>query len=400
MHHFLAPRDYPRFLRYLIGSRQIQTVLITHSELGYELLPYLRAHAPDVTYVDYCHIEEESWKGGGYPRMSVDSQELLDLNIVSSRHLAEWMKLRGADADRIRVCHTNVDTERWRPDPEGRAQTRRELGLDESVGLILFAGRLHPQKKPHVLAKTLHRLQQEQVPFVAVLAGDGPERPWLESFVAKRKLSQRVRLLGEVSTERLQELMQAADVFFLPSQWEGIALTLFEAMSSGIPVVASNVGGQSELVTPDCGLLLAPDGQDDEPSQYAEALGQVLRDPQRRQAMGAAARMAHRTALWPRGDGRVHARPPGGSGATAAVSASCPSAHCLAPRCAAQAAECIRLSQWSAHLWAERNGQGVRPQIYRLISRLASPAYRLAGQRGWTWFFVLGEQVKRMLFSQ
>ena len=79
LHRFLRLVDYPRFLRYLIQSRQVDAVFVSHSEFGYLLLPYLRAHFPHVTFLDFCHIEEQ-WKNGGYPRMAVEYQEQLDLN--------------------------------------------------------------------------------------------------------------------------------------------------------------------------------------------------------------------------------------------------------------------------------------------------------------------------------
>jgi GT2 family glycosyltransferase len=93
--HFLRSLDYPRFLRYLIQSRRPGVVLISHSKLGYLLLPYLRAHCPEVTFIDLCHIETPWWKNGGYPRMAVEYQGQLDLNIVVSEHLRRSMMEQG-----------------------------------------------------------------------------------------------------------------------------------------------------------------------------------------------------------------------------------------------------------------------------------------------------------------
>src|SRR5262249_26894258 len=80
---FLRPVDYPRFLRYLIVSRQIDTVLISGSELTYLLVPYLRATCPGITVLDYLHMEAESWKNGGYPRISLNQAAQIDLTITS-----------------------------------------------------------------------------------------------------------------------------------------------------------------------------------------------------------------------------------------------------------------------------------------------------------------------------
>src|SRR5262249_19129527 len=163
-------------------------------ELGYLLLPYLRAHFANVAFVDFCHIEEEEWRNGGYPRMAVEYQELIDMNIVSSEHLKRWMIQRGAEADRIRVCYINVDPENWRPDPQRRAITRRELGVKESVPLILYACRICPQKQPRVFAATVLRLRRQSISFVALVAGDGPDLDWLRAFLIKHKLTEDVRV--------------------------------------------------------------------------------------------------------------------------------------------------------------------------------------------------------------
>lgn len=89
--HFLRLSDYPRFLDYLIKSREMDVVLFSNSEIGYRFLPFLRSRNPETTFVDYCHMEEEYWNNGGHPRAAAAYQPALDLNVVSSKHLKEWM---------------------------------------------------------------------------------------------------------------------------------------------------------------------------------------------------------------------------------------------------------------------------------------------------------------------
>ncbi|MBA3765795.1 MAG: glycosyltransferase [Acidobacteria bacterium] len=405
LHHFLRLIDYPRFLRYLIHSRQVDVVLISHSELGYLLLPYLRAHFPDVTFVDFCHIEEEHWNNGGYPRWAVEYQELLDLNVVSSEHLKGWMVKRGADPQRIKVCYTNIDTEEWHPDPEHRAAVRRELGLDDVVPLILYAGRICPQKQPRVFAQTVLRLHQQGSHFAALVAGDGEEIEGLRSFINKHKLNDRVRLLGAVSNLRVKHLMAAADVLFLPSRWEGIALTIYEAMACGLPVVAADVGGHRELVAPECGVLITRSDERKEAQQYAEVLAGLLRDPQRRKEMARAsrARISTHFRLEQMGEQMLTlieqamichtTHPP-----------SHPSLG-LGRACAAQAVEHVRLSQLSIQLWTERyktdrSSADWRMQSYLFLNRFYEPCYRWGVNRGWTWFLPLGEKARKLLLRR
>jgi glycosyltransferase involved in cell wall biosynthesis len=409
LHHFLRLVDYPRFLRYLIQSRQVDAVLISNSELGYLLLPYLRAHFANVAFVDFCHIEEERWRNGGYPRMAVEYQELIDMNIVSSEHLKRWMIQRGAGADRIRVCYSNVDSENWRPDPQRRAITRRELGVKESVPLILYACRICPQKQPRVFAATVRRLRRQSLSFVALVAGDGPDLDWLRTFLIKHKLTEDVRVLGAVSIERMQQVMAAADLFFLPSQQEGIALSIYEAMASGLPVVGADVGGQRELVTPDCGVLIARSDEETEAARYAQILAELLRDSQRRAEMGHAGRMRVSTHFRLEQMGKTMvALLQQAIALHETQSRSIPGLG-LARTCAAQAVEYVRLTQLADSPWNER----YRPHGIRSVSRnidwraiayvvlrwLYEPFYRRGVRRGGAWYFTVANRVKQFLLS-
>ncbi len=354
--HFLRLVDYPRFLVYLIRSRQIDVVLVSNSELGYLLLPHLRAQCPDVAFVDFCHMEEEQWKNGGHPRAAVAYQSLLDCNIVASQHLKDWMGQRGAEVQRIVTCYINIDAHTWSPDATQRAAVRHDLGVDEQVPIILYAARLCPQKQPQVFGQTMHWLTQKGVDFVAIVAGDGPDFAALQAFVQQYHLQQQVRLLGAVANERVRAYMMAADVFFLPSQWEGIALSIYEAMACGLPIVGADVGGQRELVTPACGLLLARSAVHTEAEQYAAVLADLLAHPQRRQAMGQAGRRRVRT----------HFRLEQMGERMATLLHAAIQAHTTQPQsapsvgvgwaCASQAIEYMRLFEESEQLWhTQRN---------------------------------------------
>lgn len=284
--HFLKLVDYPRFLRYLISSRRIDVVMLSNSEIGYLLLPYLRHHCPDVTFVDFCHMEEEYWNNGGHPRTAVEHQPVLDLNVVSSQHLKRWMIGRGADGARIEVCYTNVDTEHWRPDAERRTATRQEIGISPDSPVILYAGRLADQKQPPVFARTMLELHQKGHDFVALVAGDGPHFLWLKDFVRTHSLGVVVRLMGALPNARVRDILNASDVFFLPSRQEGISLAIYEAMASGVVPVGADVGGQRELVTPECGVLIPPSDEATESAQYVTVLADLLSDPVRLRHMG------------------------------------------------------------------------------------------------------------------
>lgn len=285
----LPPQERPAFLRDLILARRPDVVLIANSELAYLLLPDLRQACPGPAFVDFCHMEEP-WHGGGFPAYALRRQPWLDLTVVSSRHLQAYLEARGAVPGRLAVCTTNIDPDLWQPDPGARRLQRERLGLDPAGPVILFAGRICPQKQPRVLARTLAALASRGVAFRALIAGDGEDRPWLERFICRQGLAGRVSLLGALPSDAVRDLMQAADIFFLPSRMEGIALALYEAMAMGLAVVGADVGGQRELVAPGCGILVRPGPASAQVRAYRRELAALLGDDALRRRLGQAAR--------------------------------------------------------------------------------------------------------------
>lgn len=388
LNHFLALGDRPAFLRYLIESRRPDVVLITHSEFGYLMLPYLRAHCPEPAYVDYCHIDEPDWKNGGYPRFAVGMQACLDRNLVSSQQLKGWMVARGADPDRIEVIYTNVDVRFWRRRPRERRRLRERWGASQGDAVVLFAGRLCAQKQPRVLARTLRELSRRGVRFRALVAGDGPDRGWLEAFVRRHGLRQRVRLLGAVPNRTVRTLMAASDVFFLPSRWEGVSLALFEAMAMELATVSADVGGQRELLTPDCGILVARGDEETEVRRYADALQGLLSDPERCRTHGERARqrVCRDFRLEQLGDRLLTVFE--AARKRAAQREAAPVSPSLALEWVTQALESMRLSHTADALWREVRG-GLRADSALsgrgFVSRLQVEAEldRIESSRSW-----------------
>ncbi len=402
--NFLPVCEHPAFLRYLIESRQPDAVLVSNSEFGYRVLPFLRAHCHGPAWLDFCHMEEENWKGGGYPRYAIANQDLLDLNLVASQHLKNWMVARGADPQQIEVVYINVDPDHWAPQPAVRERMRGELGIQPGEPAILFTGRLCSQKQPRVLAGTLLELRQRGCAFQALIVGDGPDRPWLEEFLKAHALESHVRLLGAVGPQRVREIYRASDVLFLPSAHEGIALVIYEALAAGLPVVGADVGGQRELATPECAVLLPRSDEATEIQQYADELEGLLRDPVRRAAMGQAgrARICTRFTLDQMGERMI------------AMLALARQRKQMVPKpviswrfaqeAAVQAVELARLERLADELWAQRHteqqqaavalqtGQSVAELIRHMLPEVAREEVNyIESSRAWR----LVQRVKR-----
>lgn len=288
LHRFLTWAEYPRFLDYLIASREIDALLISSSELGYALLPYLRSRHPKLPILDFTHMEEESWRNGGYPAISVAAGTLLDRRLTCSEHLRAWEIERGAPAETTRTVYCGTDTKSWNPDLEDTAGARARIGVERETPLILFAGRMVEQKRPRLAGEILLALARKDSDFVAVVAGEGPELAPLTRMLQRGGLADRVRCVGAQREPEIRALTAAADIALLPSAREGIALVLYEAMAMRTIPVAAAVGGQGELITPECGYLIEPGPAEVE--RYVAALTELLSDPARRQTMGEACR--------------------------------------------------------------------------------------------------------------
>ena len=141
--NFLRCADYPRFLCYLIRSRQIGTVVISGSTFGYLLLPFLRAYFPQATFVDLCHVEEPHGVNGGHPRFAVGYQEMIDLNIVTTSNLRDWMVSRGASPGRIAVCHSGMDVSKLDAGDLAKKQACDGRGLSDSTSFVDALDRAH-----------------------------------------------------------------------------------------------------------------------------------------------------------------------------------------------------------------------------------------------------------------
>lgn len=274
--NFLPVSDYLRFIGYLICSRQFDALLIQGSHEGYRLLPVLRELYPQLPIVDYLHFITPEWMQGGFPRLSLLYKEYLDVTVTSSDQLRQWMIENGDSPARLKVCYIGVDPILWKPDLIARQQIRNRLGIDLDETVILFAGRLEEQKRPLFMLEVAKQLFKSGKAFRLLIAGDGSQRSEVERRIKDAHLNERAILLGSVPTEQMPSIMAASDIFFLPSQNEGIAQAIYEAMACGLVVVGARVGGQAELVTDGCGFLIEAGDEQTQREEYQRTLGELI----------------------------------------------------------------------------------------------------------------------------
>lgn len=152
-----------------------------------------------------------------------------------------------------------------------------------SSGTVLFVGRLRTRKAAAVLVEAWSEVAREFPAARLVLLGDGEQRDRLLAQVERLKLGESVRVAGGVPRAEIERWLGTADIFCLPSTYEGFPLAILEAMGQSLPVVATTVAGVPEAVDDGhTGLLVPPE---DAPA-LAAALGRLLRDPELGRSMG------------------------------------------------------------------------------------------------------------------
>jgi glycosyltransferase involved in cell wall biosynthesis len=203
-----------------------------------------------------------------------------------SAPLADRMSsLVGLPRQKIEVVANGVDTGRFRPTRERQAECRALLGLPMDGLLLGMVARLVPVKNCLGVLHALARLRHEGLDVSLALAGEGPLRDELAQKTRDLQIADCVYFLGNVAD--VEQFYPAIDIFVLNSHSEGMSNTILEAMASGLPIVATDVGSNPELIVAGRTGMLVPPGDVD---LLAETLAGLIRRPALMEDLGVAAR--------------------------------------------------------------------------------------------------------------
>lgn len=252
----------------IVAARVAGVPVALHSEHGYELdmrsgLPLHRRLLRHLVY-----------RMGN--AVATVTEELRNYHAIQA-----WWK-----PQTIKVLYNGVDGGDFSPQPQVRDAVRRQLGIPCDAVVVGSVGRMVLLKDFITLLKAATVLMMEIPKLHIVLVGSGPELSSLREYVAScDQLAGRVIFTGTV--DHVADLLNAMDIFVLPTLMEGMSNTLLEALAVGLPVIATRVGGNPEIVAEGvCGHLFAPQ---DVPG-LASLLRTLLRDSRLRAEFGRAAR--------------------------------------------------------------------------------------------------------------
>ena len=204
---------------------------------------------------------------------------------LTPMEVRDHLSLKVLTADKISIIHSGVKLNSYHTSAKKRQQRRKELGISPDSLVVGYVGWLIPIKGVIYLVKAMAEVAQRYPKSLLLLVGQGDERGEeetnLRESVESLGLEARVRFLGWRSD--VNEVMSCFDVFVLPSLNEGMGRVLVEAMSAGLPIVASRVGGIPDLVKHGKNGLLVPPAN---AGALEQAISDLLSDKPRRKQMG------------------------------------------------------------------------------------------------------------------
>ncbi|MDE2027686.1 MAG: glycosyltransferase [Candidatus Omnitrophica bacterium] len=205
---------------------------------------------------------------------------------VSEYTRNELLKNNTISEGKVSVIYNAIPEAEFNFDSNAQPESslRKQLGL-VNARLIGIVGRLSPEKDHLTLFKAIKNIVSDSKDVCLFVVGDGDQRSCLEQYCVQHRLSDNIHFLGFRNDIPL--ILRSLDVFALSSLTEGVPLTILEAMASGVPVVATNVGGNSEIIENNVTGLLVPAG---DPNAVEQALRRLLND---RDLAGRLGKLAH-----------------------------------------------------------------------------------------------------------
>lgn len=272
-------------LRPIFDHLRDERIDILHTHLFHaDLVGRLAAaHAGIEHLVHTVHVVEKRFRPWQFAFARV-AATTCDRIIGVSQAVVDFHSRRsGLPAWRYATIPNGIDAAMFAHDPMARAELRERWDIKSGDVLLCYVGRLDVQKGLDVLLSAMSHLGARGKPMKLVIAGDGPQRFIVENFIAHGEGGRHTRYLGFVPDVR--GVLSAADVFLMPSRWEGFGLAAAEAMAAGLPVIGTNVPGLREVLDDGrAGYMI----EADDSFALSDAIETVTADPGLRGQLGQA----------------------------------------------------------------------------------------------------------------
>jgi len=245
--------------------------IIIHSVHGWSFHDFM----PTISRRTYVQLEKT---------MARFTQMLI---VVSEQDKRKGLAAGIGNEGQYRLIRSAIPLEEFKPCLHKRAEVRRELGFSEDAPVIGCVGRFSAQKNPLAWIDAAARVARARPQARFLLVGDGPLRSQVEAAAAGLGIADRLILTG--LRRDPARMMSAMDIFLLTSLWEGLPRVIPQAMSLGLPVVATQADGTSDIIQDGISGYLCPPGS---PECLAGRCTELIDDPIRRLEMGEKGRLS------------------------------------------------------------------------------------------------------------
>lgn len=255
---FLDRKYWLPFINYIIEKENIDIIFNTNSLYGYSIIPYLKARYNNIPIIDYIHMEEWYYRNGGFSRETAGVSSFIDKTYVCNKNSENILVEHfGKRPEEVETVYIGVDEKKFDSTKYDKKEFIEKYKLSEKIEnkkVIGFIARIDLQKRPYLLVEIINKLSKKRKDFIVVVAGDGPMLSKIKRKVKNYKIEKYVEFIGSVkATEKFYGI---CDMTLNCSIKEGLALTAYESLSMGIPVVSADVGGQRELIDKDTGVIV------------------------------------------------------------------------------------------------------------------------------------------------
>ncbi len=284
---FLDRKHWISFINYIIEKNQIDIIFNTNSTFGYSALPYLKVKHPQIPIMDYVHMEEWYNRNGGFSRDSSRIASVIDKTYVcnnnSEKILVDYFK---RDPKEVGTIYIGVDEQIYNSALFNKEEILKELKIDTNGKYVIsYICRMAEQKRPFLLLRIIKELKKQRQDCLFVVAGDGPLLEKMQKEAKRFNIQDSVIFLGNV--KETEKIYAISDMTINCSIKEGLALTAYESLAMGVPVVSCDVGGQKELINEEVGVIVPClqeeedifdcNYKDEEIIPYVEGINKILK---------------------------------------------------------------------------------------------------------------------------
>ena len=256
---FIDRKYWLAFINYIIEKNNINFILNANSRFGYSALPYIKGKYPEIPIIDYIHMEEWYNRNGGYSRDSSAIPSILDKTLVCNKNSEDVLVNHfERERDEIKTVYIGVNEKEYDPSKiseEDKKKILEKYDIEKNDRFIIsYICRISEQKRPHLLMQIIKKLKENRNDILVVIAGDGYMLEDIKKEAKTYNLTENIRFIGNITNPK--EIYAISDLTINCSIKEGLALTSYESLAMGVPVISADVGGQRELINEDVGVIV------------------------------------------------------------------------------------------------------------------------------------------------